>query len=413
MNRLLAISWAAPPYLYPRAVQVGRNLRALNDYGWACTLVAAELAGTRGGVVRDMDLAKGYLDTIDALRVPVGGVGALSALAHKLLGCKLPLADNVELWQQGATDAAGAHLDRKGADVVITYAQPWSDHLIGLELKRENNLPWVAHFSDPWVDSPYYASQPAEVLEQWRRQERQVIEAADAVIFTNAETRETVMAKYPGGWMAKAHVLEHSFDPADELPPRLSGRGAPELLYAGQFYGDRTPRPLFEAMRAVMDRAPDLPCPRVTLVGSDPQAVMNLAQDCGTGDRVRVIGRMPPTTLRDLAERMDGLLVIDAPAKRNLFLPSKLFDYLPWNRFIIGLTGEAGSTAKVLTQLGFPFAAPDDVPAITEMLENVCRAWVRDGALALPDGFADAKSEFTMARIGQRLANILSQTARL
>src|SRR6185437_16912748 len=98
----------------------------------------------------------------------------------------------------------------KHPQALITFAQPWVDHLIGLSIKhRFPSLPWVAHFSDPWTDGPYAKSGNPELLGEWRLQERKVIEAADEVVFVNDRTAHLVMSKYPAAWRRKVCSVPH------------------------------------------------------------------------------------------------------------------------------------------------------------------------------------------------------------
>lgn len=83
------------------------------------------------------------------------------------------------------------------------FGQPRSDHLLGLHLKQRLRLPWLAHFSDPWTDTPFRRQGPF----------CRPVNDADRVIFTSAETLELVMRKYPAGRYAKACVLPHAYEP--------------------------------------------------------------------------------------------------------------------------------------------------------------------------------------------------------
>ena len=65
----------------------------------------------------------------------------------------------------------------------------------------------------------------------------------------------------------------------------------------------------------------------------------------------------------------DGLLVIDAPAKKSVFLPSKLIDYLGAGRPILGLTSP-GTSANLINQLGGWVASPDDVEAVAAAIKT-------------------------------------------
>src|SRR4051812_4008837 len=155
MKELLAISWEMPPLSGPRAVQVTRTLLALVAHGWRSRVVCFGPRSNRYNQdfrVSPEDESGGAVQ-----RIPVRSleetlpVRALWRIAPPLK--RMP--DEKRVWIGAATAAARAAVGERRPDAVVSFAQPWSDHLIGLALHRETRIPWVAHFSDPWVDSPY------------------------------------------------------------------------------------------------------------------------------------------------------------------------------------------------------------------------------------------------------------------
>ena len=49
-------------------------------------------------------------------------------------------------------------------------------------MKRATGLPWVAHFSDPWTDSPYLRGRAAAAA-AGGRMEDDVVRERDALVF--------------------------------------------------------------------------------------------------------------------------------------------------------------------------------------------------------------------------------------
>src|SRR5207244_978017 len=56
-------------------------------------------------------------------------------------------------------------------DRLVTFAMPFSNHLLGLELKAQFHCPWIAHFSDPWAPSPLmnYGPLSRPLNRRWER----------------------------------------------------------------------------------------------------------------------------------------------------------------------------------------------------------------------------------------------------
>ena len=133
VKRLLAISWEMPPLSGPRAVQVTRTLLALG---------AARLAVAR-------DLFRRAVPTLSAglPRVTRGAVGwrrdATAGAPRRKSGCSSArcgvccrslkhLPDEKRVWVPSAIAEGRRALGDEPADVIVSFAQPWSDHLVGL-----------------------------------------------------------------------------------------------------------------------------------------------------------------------------------------------------------------------------------------------------------------------------------------
>jgi hypothetical protein len=131
------------------------------------------------------------------------------------------------------------------------------------------------------------------------------------------------------------------------------------------------------------------------------------AKALGVASLVRFGGRVPAAEAVSAAAEADVLLVIDAPSDGpSAFLPSKLIDYLPFRRPILGVTPEPGASARLLRRLGCPVAPPEDVGAIASALAGLVRRW-RDGTLDVGEEFDRVAAEFDMSRTARLLHDVL------
>lgn len=410
MKRLLAISWEMPPLSGPRAVQVTRTLTALAAFGWRSRTVCFSPRSDR--YQQDYRVSLETLSGGFASLVPVPSpeewfpVRALWRLAPPLK----QFPDEKRVWMPGALRAARATLDAAPANVIVSFAQPWSDHLIGLRLARERGLPWVAHFSDPWVDGPYFSAGT------WRRRraeawERQVIETATRVVFVNAHARDRVMQKYPEAWLAKTAVVPQGFEAPRRAPEAALATGGPlRIVYTGRFYdGIRTPETFIEAMAVVNERIALRGRLEVHFIGAAMSAYARRAAARGLEHSAFFPGRVSPQHAHERAAGADVLLIIDAPSDDgpSLFLPSKLIDYLPLRKPIIGLTPQKGPSADLLRELGYPVVDPRDVDGVANLLQDLVEhAGRRPGPSAQHDAVS---RRFELAETTRAFAAILDE----
>lgn len=403
-----------PPLAGPRAIQVSRTLAALVGMGWSSTVVCVEpRAG--GPLLRDSPGAESFsAKGVDLVRVPSPEEAVAYRAALRLLPILARMPDRQRAWAAAAARAAARRLDAGGIDVIVSFALPWSDHLIGLQLHRARRLPWVAHFSDPWVDSPYLKG-PAWLRARWARMEADVVREADALVFITGQTADLVMRKYPDDWRRKAHVIPQGYrrtaiEPVINEPPTRPERL--RIVYTGRFYeGLRTPRPLFEAiarLRASGRLGDEI---ELLLVGPHLSPYQGSVRRLGLQSVVSFAGRTSFSEAQRVAAGADVLLVVDAPSETSSpFLPSKLIDYLPLRKPILGLTPPAGASADLLRRLGCPVVGPDDVEGIGRAIEHLVAAW-RRGDLQVSGVFDTVASEFSIERTTARFAQVLGQWA--
>ena len=360
VNRLLAVSWCMPPLLYPRSIQVSRGLAGLARRGWNIDVVTVDPTQREGIDPFDATISKnlsGYYRNLLVKADTVNGDAIMSA------------------WLKPAVAAARQALSENHYVALVTFAQPWVDHLVGLEIKRNLNMPWVAHFSDPWVDSLYYASVPQTEMRRWRKWERDIMKRADAVVFTNAHARDLVMKKYPAAWKQKSHVVSHAYERSLMADIIADGsRSRMRWVYTGDFYGPRKPDGFLKALGEINAEMPLEKRLEVVFVGRSGGEDRQLAERLGLEKIVVFKEQVPYLESLKEAAQADALLLIDAPSQTDSpFLPSKLVDYLMFGRLIIGLTPRQGAAADLLHRLACPVVSPDDINGIKDILIRVLK----------------------------------------
>lgn len=346
-ERVLLISFAYPPVSAPEALLSAKAVRSL-----APAEVDVVCARPGRWQRQDPDMV-GYAESAARLVHRVRQPWWVPVVQPVRAARRFP--DALRFTVRRAVDAA-ERLEPDGYDALVTWSQWHSAHLVGLALKAAHpDLPWIAHFSDPWVDNPLIPVRGPGAAGS-ARMERAVVQAADALEFTSAETRSLVLRKYADDAVDRAHVVPHLFD--ETLYPSAPARSGEQLFvrHLGSFYGRRQPDPLLDALRRLVADDPSTAARlRVELIGPAPDASR--------------AGGLPPglVTYRDavgyheslrLMVEADLLVLIDAPAEVNVFLPSKLVDYIGAGRPILGLT-PPGKARELVLGLGGAVASPD------------------------------------------------------
>jgi hypothetical protein len=379
-------------------------------HGWQSTVVC--LDPRRGGPNwrdgKDAQLRHG----VQAVRVSSPEEWTAVRALWRLMPSLRDRPDSKWVWVKRAAAAAEAAALRTHFDGLITFAQPWSDHLVGLRVHRATKLPWVAHFSDPWIDSPYWRGSRRQ-REIAAVMESRVIHESTAFVFVTDEAADLVMKKYPPELREKVAVVPHGFEVAT---PKGSPHAAASpherlrIVYTGRFYdGLRTPDTLLRAVAALNAEQPLAGVLDIAFVGPFVTGFVRQARALGLEGIVSFQDRVPSSDAQSIAASADVLLVVDAPTDGpSPFLPSKLVDYLAFRKPILGITPQDGASASLLRRLGGSIAAPDDEAGIRIVLRDLLRRW-RDGELAVGADFDRVAAEYDIRRTAASLSDVMTR----
>lgn len=412
MKRILAISWSLPPLLGARSLQVARSLDTLASCGWDVHAISVEPGSLFPGSQLDKALSLQYLGKIQVVRVAAPISYWLLTVLRRFFLSWMPSPDIHIGWAKRVAKRAESIFADHQFDALITFGRPFSDHIAGQTLRTRMDIPWLAHFSDPWADNPYDASQSRAQKAKSLRMEKAVVQEASAVVFTSQDTLDLVMAKYPTEWRAKAHVVSHGFD-RSVLPeveePVTTQHERLRLVHTGNFYGLRTPESVLEAVNILKRQSEDGRLIQISFIGNTKhldkwQAYVDTH---GLAQQVRFLPSVAYRESLYAAAGADVLMVIDASSEsESVFLPSKLVDYLMFTKPILGITPDLGASAKLLRRLRQPTTAPDDPKAIAQALQELVKKWKR-GSLGVSSNFDQIAKDYDIDNTTDRLEKIL------
>lgn len=404
MKRILLVSYWFPPAVSAEAILCGKVARALARRGADVTVVCAPHAPGAATDHAFADVVSGESRVIRtrAPRFPESAARVLRKVAPGMLA----LPDEQFAWRLPAAAAVRRVAEEWRPDVVYSRGQPFTGHLAVLAARRSIAAPWVAHFSDPWTGNPLVRrgriARRANLA-----MERRVLEAADAAVYVCRENHDLAATKPRG----VATVIPHCFDPALYEDAGSDGRADRVLrvVHLGSLYGARSPEPVLRALASLPEESADV---HVRFVGPWRGAHERLALRLGLGERVSFEPRVSYLESLRLAAGADVPLVIDAPGSASaVFAPSKVYDYLPLLKPILGVTEHESPTGRLLSGLGCPVVRPGDVDEIARTLGAMAATRAADGALRSPYGRADIAA-YDVGATTESLLTLFAEVAR-
>lgn len=337
--KILFVSYYLPPLLYPQSIQIGRFLYYIKQFkDLEIIVVTADEVGSR----KDNELYPDIFNNLEVVFVKNKFNMYINYIKNRFFPFFYQRPDIFTNWMQKTYKAITKKY--KNFDAILTFSYPISTNILGAKLKKFYNCKWIAHNSDPWADNPHLHI-PFYLKNYHQKLEKDTFRMADKLLFTSLETAEFYKNKYSN---LDIDYINHSFD--ENLYPNIKPNNKKfTFRYIGSFYGSRTPKPLFEALKLLSSK--DLEKFEIELIGGGKKAEIMLSPY--NFKNVKVLPSVSYLKSLELMKTSDCLLVIDAPSKeKSIFFPSKLADYIGAKRPIFGISPK-GTTNRILKELGY------------------------------------------------------------
>lgn len=384
MKRFLFITNNFPPELTPVSISIAKLLHHFVASGWKATVVCADDRMSLEPIDHDLERFVPRED-IRVRKAASFESSTTFRIARRMLPFLRSIPDVKSMWYPAARLAVNRVLRDERFSFLLSWSSSPVSHVVALHARARSGLPWVAHFSDPWVDNPYF--QYSRIARRLNRElERAVIERADALVFNSKGVQDAVLWKYPEACLKKAVVIPHCYDPDLYTvgPVPLNDRCV--FTYTGSFYGLRSPMPLLHALRRLRDERPaDMLRMEFRFIGSTPARYRRAIRELGLASVIRVESWVDYLENLKYMKRSDILLVIDASLEEeSIFEPAKLIDYLGAQKSVLAISSLNGIAGRMVRRFDVgEVADPRDIAGIQRAIVRLYERW-RQGTLAFP-----------------------------
>lgn len=382
-RRVLVIAYYFPPMGLSGVQRTLKFVKYLPHYGWHPTVLSVE---PQGYAARDESLLADLQGKpIEIVRTPAAGPGwflkkkqvvelpaenvrkALSRLSDTVF-----FPDNKIGWRRRAVAAAVELHRKKPFDLIFATAPPFTDFLIGADVKKKIVLPLVFDYRDPWVDYPFrFNATPLHKLIH-TLMERRALRASSHVVTTNRRVKELLINRHKFLTYHDIEIIPQGFDPDDlaQASEALRAKGQQKtgkmrITYAGVFWEDRVPDHFLQALHDLLDEQPRLRG-RIEAVfaGNFREENKALITKLRLQDTVTILGYLPhqQCLAEILAADVTWVVVGD-----DMGSPGKTYEYIGARKPILGLAPE-GFIKQAIVEAGGRVVPPTDVPGIKNAL---------------------------------------------
>ena len=404
MKRVILVSYHFPP-CGGKAVQRALKLvKYLPEFGWEPIVFTMPFTGS--GVPTDLTLLDELPPGIQICRPKFrNGWNLIPHDIRKYVYSPIP--DRFRTWADAVKDKLFMLIKTSGARALITTSPTHSTQLLGLAVKEETGIPWIADFRDPWTGHPDFSEK--KHADRMREMEASVLEAADAVVGVYPKILRDFEASVS---RVKLHLLENGYDEDDFRlvdRNRKTGKTSLWLGYNGTVSDFHNPVPLLEPLESLV-KAGGLEPDTLRLVfttgesGSKRFAPFHTLRKTGI---LKVHNYLPHTeSLARLSEMDVSLLLL---TKGINIYPGKVFEYFYLGNPILSLSTPGDDLDMLIRETGGGMVIDyrDSEAVKTAVLKLIDMKKNRELPQFSPN--REKINRFSRRRIAERYAEILEK----
>ncbi len=389
MNKILMISYFAPPINSPASIRVGKFANYLPEFGWKATILTVkELSYYK----KDPELFPNVLES-DIIRTesidPMRLLKLLKrrnkeqdlaaklhqkgeGLTNKIKGL-FPIDDKIG-WLPFCIKKAGKIIKQDKFDAIYCTIGGTNSHAIAAyKISKKYGIPLVIDIRDPWADHIFSTGTwYNNILNNYW--EKKVYSHATKLICVTEGFKKIIMDKYnfPN---SKIDVISNGFDDFAEGNYKKTSN---EIIFtfAGNMYKDILPDKLYDLLLKIDDKYWNDLKLKLRFIGNYRSKFHSLLEDFNSRKpgniAVEVLPFMAKASLNKFLHESDALLIFlpDRDGAEKI-ITTKFYDYLPYKKPIIAFCSKNGELAEsiISNKLGFVIDHSDSKEKLLEILE--------------------------------------------
>ena len=251
-------------------------------------------------------------------------------------------------WVKPAVGFLKEYLAKNDMDIVISSGPPHSLHLIGMALKEELGIKWVADFRDPWTTIHYHQSLRLNKRAQKKhlKLESQVLNNADLVVVTSLNTKK----EFQKTTNKPIEVITNGYDISEKIESNLDAQFS--IVHIGSLLTNRNPEILWEVLSELKEENKAFSkALLIKLVGTVSEDVLKSIEAVGLTANYKTLGYVSHQEAIQIQHDAQVLLLVemDSPETKSI-IPGKLFEYVAANRPILALGPDGSDVEGILKE---------------------------------------------------------------
>jgi glycosyltransferase involved in cell wall biosynthesis len=251
-------------------------------------------------------------------------------------------------WVKPSASMLLNYIKKENIDTIITTGPPHSVHLIGLQLKQELGVRWLADFRDPWTTIGYHKQLkliPASKAKH-KALEQQVLNYSDQIIVTSWETKK----EFQSITSKPIEVITNGYD--NEQTPNVQMDLNFSMSHIGSLLSKRNPEILWKVLSELTQINENFSKDfQLNFVGSVSNKVLDSIQKNNLSNYINNVGYVTHKEAVVYQKKSQILLLFEIDSNETkCIIPGKLFEYMASNRPIVAIGPKGSDVEKIIKE---------------------------------------------------------------
>ncbi len=305
-------------------------------------------------------------------------------------------------WVKPSVKFLKKYIQENQIDTIITTGPPHSLHLIGLQLKKELNITWLADFRDPWTTIGYHKQLKlsSRADRKHKALEKEVMNSCDQLIVTSPTTKiefESITSK-------PIAVITNGYDVEKVVKKSLDEKFT--LAHIGSLLSARNPIILWKALQELIleNEAFKLQF-QLKLIGAVSNEVLQSIAEFGLNNHLNYLGYLPHDEAIIEQRSSQVLLLIEIDSEETkCIIPGKLFEYMVSERPIIAIGPVEADFAQIIKETNTgAFFTYDELESLKAKIQCCFEQYQQNNLMVYPVGL----QEYSRKALTEKLAKLL------
>lgn len=304
----------------------------------------------------------------------------------------------IRWYKNAVNDIVNRVLKENEIDLIFSTSYPYTDHLIGLEIKKRTNKPWVVDLRDPWVGNKFiYDRYNEKRKDKEKALEKEVIKYADKVINVTENITNIYKERYPE-YRDKFITITNGFDMSDIVFEEIkSDRFI--INYSGIVTDGQSPEIFLKAVEELVKKDTNFKNDLlINFTGTIIDKYKELFNNKYIKDNIKINGYASHSdVLKEMKKACINLIILPDTEESKGIYTGKIFDYILSEKPILGIMPLGGVASELINSKEIGLAVDNkDLEGMRNYIEKIYLEWkngkdLNNNAISLCNEF-DRKS---------------------